>query len=104
MTDPQPHNLFARGDTIFGVCEAIGQDFGFNPNWLRVAFAVPLLYSPVVAIASYAGIGAIVAISRVVFPRKVSDSLVPAEEAPSSEVSAPVTRGEITEVAYAHAA
>ena len=68
MTDAQPSNIFARSDTFFGVCEAIGQDFGFNPNWLRVAFAVPLIYSPVVAIAAYVAIGVIVAASRFLFP------------------------------------
>ena len=28
-----------RAHTIFGVCEAIGEDFGFNPVFLRVPFA-----------------------------------------------------------------
>jgi phage shock protein PspC (stress-responsive transcriptional regulator) len=28
-----------RSHTILGVCEAIGEDFGFNPVFLRVPFA-----------------------------------------------------------------
>ena len=33
-------NLFTSDDTLFGVCEALGQDFGFNPIYLRVTLAV----------------------------------------------------------------
>src|SRR3546814_1952448 len=29
-------NLFRRKDTFFGICEAVGRDFGFNPLWLRL--------------------------------------------------------------------
>ena len=28
-----------RAHTILGVCEAIGEDFGFNPAWLRIPLA-----------------------------------------------------------------
>ena len=42
MTAPaQTTNLLLRNDTILGVCEALGQDFGINPTWLRVAFCRP---------------------------------------------------------------
>jgi hypothetical protein len=43
---PNQTNLMLRNDTILGVCEAIGQDFGINPNWLRVAFCVPIYWNP----------------------------------------------------------
>ena len=59
----QPNLLF-RNDTIFGVCEAIGQDFGFNPNWLRVALASLIYFAPVAVIAIYFGLGALVALTR----------------------------------------
>ncbi len=36
-----------RNDTILGVCEALGQDFGFNPTWLRLAFIAPIFFAPV---------------------------------------------------------
>ena len=42
-----------RSHTILGVCEAIGEDFGFNPTWLRVPFAATVLISPMMAIGAY---------------------------------------------------
>lgn len=53
-----------RNDTILGVCEAIGQDFGFNPLWLRLAFIAPLFFAPMATVMSYLGLGAIVAATR----------------------------------------
>ena len=41
-----------RSHTILGVCEAIGEDFGFNPVLLRVPFAATVLWSPRWAIAA----------------------------------------------------
>ena len=61
-------SLFTRDDTFFGVCEAIGQDFGFNANILRVAFGVLLLWNPLVVIGTYLGLGVIVAASRWLYP------------------------------------
>jgi phage shock protein C len=57
-----------RSDTFFGICEAIGQDLGFNPNWLRFFFAVLLLWNPEVTLAAYFGLGAVVAATRFFFP------------------------------------
>ena len=57
-----------RGDTFLGVCEAIGRDFGFSPNWLRVAFAVVFLASPAIVVGTYLALGVIVAISRYLAP------------------------------------
>jgi len=61
-------SVFARDDTFFGVCQALGEDFGFNPTYLRVALCIPLLYAPVTVIAAYAIAGVVVALSRVLFP------------------------------------
>ncbi|WP_374526583.1 PspC domain-containing protein [Sphingopyxis sp.] len=63
-------NLFRRRDTFFGICEAVGQDFGFNPLWLRLAFIAPLFFMPVQTFAAYFALGAIVLLSRLLFPRK----------------------------------
>lgn len=63
-TDKREPALPFRGDTILGVCEATGQELGFNPNWLRVAFAALLLLSPVLILAVYLGLGVVVAIAR----------------------------------------
>ena len=60
--------IFARDDTMFGVCEAIGEDFGFNPNILRILFGVGLLWGPVTAIGLYAGCALLVAASRWLVP------------------------------------
>jgi len=62
MTNQTPLPL--RNDTILGVCEAIGQDFGFNPLWLRLAFIAPLFFAPYVAVGAYFCLGLIVATTR----------------------------------------
>ena len=38
-----------RSHTILGVCEAIGEDFGFNPTFLRVPLAAMVLVISFVA-------------------------------------------------------
>lgn len=63
-------NLFRRHDTFFGICEAVGQDFGFNPLWLRLAFVAPLFFFPVQTFAGYFGLGIVVLASRLLFPAK----------------------------------
>ena len=78
MTNQTPLPL--RNDTILGVCEAIGQDFGFNPLWLRLAFVVPVFISPMYAISAYLLLGAIVAATRHFAPNKpASDQIVDAK-------------------------
>ncbi len=58
-----------RSHTILGVCEAIGEDFGFNPVFLRVPLAASVIVSPTWAIATYFLLGAIVLVSRWLFPK-----------------------------------
>jgi phage shock protein PspC (stress-responsive transcriptional regulator) len=53
-----------RSDTILGVCEAIGQDFGFKPLYLRLAFIAPLFVAPAATVAAYLAIGAVVGTTR----------------------------------------
>ena len=62
-----------RDDTIFGVCQALGEDFGFNPNWPRAALGVGLLFAPVATLIGYGVAGLIVGIARWIAP----DPLVP---------------------------
>jgi phage shock protein C len=57
-----------RSDTFLGVCEAIGHDFGFNPNWLRIAFAPLIIMSPLTAMGAYLALGCVVAVARWLFP------------------------------------
>lgn len=57
-------SIIARDDTLLGVCFALGQDFGFDPLYLRILFAMVLFWSPAAAFGGYAVLGAIVAFSR----------------------------------------
>ena len=69
----QTTNLLLRNDTIFGVCEALGQDFGINPTWLRVAFCLPVFWNPLLVIGAYCALGVLVAALRFTLPdRKVA--------------------------------
>jgi phage shock protein PspC (stress-responsive transcriptional regulator) len=61
-------NVFTRDDTFFGVCQAIGDDFGFSPQWLRIAFALAIFWNPFAAVAAYAGLGALVLATRWLVP------------------------------------
>jgi phage shock protein C len=62
MTNPTPLPL--RNDTILGVCEAIGRDFGFNPLWLRLAFIAPIFFMPTATIAAYLGLSVVVGLTN----------------------------------------
>ena len=68
-TQQSPVALPLRAHTILGVCEAIGEDFGFNPVFLRVPFAAAVLWSPTLTFATYFLLGAAVLASRLLFPR-----------------------------------
>jgi phage shock protein PspC (stress-responsive transcriptional regulator) len=68
--DNNTTNLFQRRDTFFGICEAVGQDFGFNPLWLRLAFVAPLFFFPVQTFVGYFALGLVVLASRLIFPAK----------------------------------
>jgi phage shock protein C len=73
-----------RSHTILGVCEAIGEDFHFNPVFLRVILAAGVLYSPLLAIGAYFGLGAVVLVSRLLFPNEQQPASA-SEEAPSND-------------------
>lgn len=57
-----------RRDTFFGVCQAIGDDFHIPANLIRIAFAGLFFWNMVIGIAAYFGIGAVVALSRWLYP------------------------------------
>ena len=67
MSSSSSH-LFDRPDTFFGVCEGLGQDLGFNANYLRVLLGVAVLWNPIVVISAYVLLGAIVALARWCYP------------------------------------
>lgn len=62
-------NLVLRYDTLLGVCEGIGQEFGFNPNFLRVPFAAGILWNPLAIIGIYLGLGVALALARWIYPK-----------------------------------
>ena len=76
VTTPMPADatvpLPMRAHTILGVCEAIGEDFGFNPNWLRIPLASTVIFSPLLTFSAYFALGAVVLVSRMVAPAKVA--------------------------------
>jgi phage shock protein C len=65
--EPEPA-LPWRSDTMLGVCEALGQDLGFNANYLRIALASLVLWDLYAAIGIYLGLGVVVAVSRWLAP------------------------------------
>jgi len=79
-TQQNPVALPLRSHTILGVCEAIGEDFGFDPMWLRVPLAASVLFSIKYAIAGYLLLGVLVLASRLIFPQ-------PKAEAPATAVN-----------------
>ncbi|WP_293645526.1 PspC domain-containing protein [Sphingopyxis sp. RIFCSPHIGHO2_12_FULL_65_19] len=96
--DTETTNLFRRRDTFFGICEAVGQDFGFNPLYLRLAFIAPLFFFPVQSFAAYFGLGIVVLASRLIFPAKAT---APAQPALSATESAEPQREKAEELALA---
>src|SRR5258708_6176301 len=79
-----------KAHTILGVCEAIGEDFGFNPVLLRIPFAAAVLWSPTITLATYFALGAVVLVSRLLAPPR-------AVAAPSAQPS----RSDIAKVSRA---
>jgi phage shock protein C len=71
-----------RSHTIFGVCEGIAEDFGFNPVFLRVPLAAIVLWNPLIAIATYLALGVVVLASRLLFPKPKETDVAAAQEAP----------------------
>ena len=65
---PVRQSLIARPHTVLGVCEGIGEDLGFNPLWLRIAFAAGIFFAPVFVVGLYFALGLVVAGSRWAFP------------------------------------
>lgn len=68
MRNAQPNVFLGRDDTFFGVCEALGEDLRINANLLRLGFALATFFSPLGAIAAYAGAGLLVALTRLIAP------------------------------------
>jgi phage shock protein PspC (stress-responsive transcriptional regulator) len=106
MQTYQP-SLFARNDTLLGVCEAIGEDLGFNPNYLRVALAVGVFFSLAASVGVYLAMGAVVLATRLLHraPRKLASqpvaAPVEAEAAPAITLVAARNDAELVPMAAA---
>ena len=74
-----------RSHTILGVCEALGEDFGFNPIFLRVPLAASVLYSVTWAVGAYLALGLVVLASRLLFPASKRQTVQARLEAPTGE-------------------
>ena len=71
-----------RAHTILGICEAIGEDFGFNPAFLRIPLAASVIVSPLWAFGTYFALGAIVLVSRLLFPQAKASASVAGDGRP----------------------
>ena len=76
----KPTPLPLRGDTFLGVCEAMGQDTRIPADLFRIAFAALFFWSMGLALAVYLGLGAVIAVSRWLFPTTRTVASAPAQE------------------------
>ncbi len=79
MQTVQP-SLFARDDTFLGVCLGLGEDFGFDPLYLRLALTLLLFFYPAPTMAGYLAAGLLVLVTRLLIPNPR-----PAAEQPAAE-------------------
>ena len=91
MTAQANTNLILRNDTILGVCEAIGQDFGFNPTWLRIAFCLPVFWNPAAVVVAYMVLGLVVAGTRFAFPDRYAQAAAAPAQLAAVETTATET-------------
>ena len=67
-------------DSLFGICQAAGEDLHISPFFLRVGLIALLFFGPSLAIGAYVGLGVLVAASRLLFPKpraaKVAEPVV----------------------------
>lgn len=71
--------IFDRPETIFGVCEALGDDFGISAHWFRAALFVLVIVWPVATLAAYLGLAVVILATRLAFP----DVRAPVVEVPA---------------------
>lgn len=93
MTSPS-EPLRTKKDNLLGICNALGEDFGFNPLWLRLALGAAFVIQPVNVVIGYLALGLVVLMSRLAFPEgkgSMHDLREESVELPAQETtSAPV--------------
>jgi phage shock protein PspC (stress-responsive transcriptional regulator) len=61
-------------DSLFGICQSVGEHLGFNPLYLRLSLFVVMLFNPVAMACAYAALGMVVGLSHVIFPKSRENS------------------------------
>ncbi len=72
-------------DSLFGVCQSIGEHVGFNPLYLRISLFVLMLFNPIAMACAYAGLGAVVGLSHLIFPKPEENPWTAGAEEPQFE-------------------
>ncbi|OHT19223.1 MULTISPECIES: hypothetical protein [Edaphosphingomonas] len=103
MQADQP-SLFRRPDTMLGICEALGEDLGFNPIVLRIALGSLVLWNPKIAIGAYLALGVLVLLSRLIFPARRVAADAGVDKAMAVETAAPAAINDAPAVEMAEAA
>lgn len=83
----QQPNPLTRSDTLLGVCQAIGEDVGVNPTFLRVGFGVMLFWNMGAAVAAYLAIGLVVLTVRLSMPARAAAPVAGLPVADNDEVA-----------------
>lgn len=58
----------AQKDNLFGICAALGEDFGFDPLYLRIALGAGILWNPLAMLGGYLALGVLVLATRLLVP------------------------------------
>ena len=72
-------------DSLFGICQSIGEHVGFNPLYLRLSLFVLMLFNPIAMACAYAGLGAVVGLSHLIFPKPEENPWKAVAEEPQFE-------------------
>ncbi|WP_420136382.1 PspC domain-containing protein [Sphingomonas sp.] len=62
-------------DNLLGICHALGETFGFNPLYLRLALLLPLVLAPQVTLIAYGAAGVAVLASKLLVRNRTKRSL-----------------------------
>lgn len=84
-------SLFAREDTLLGVCEGLGEELRVEPIYFRIACALALFWNPIATVVGYLAIGIVFALFRWAFPlhRPVIDTRAAPLEADNDDAVVP---------------
>ena len=74
-----------RPDSLFGICQAVGDALGFNAFFLRIGLIGILFFSPALMVGAYLGLGLVVGASHLLFPKPEQSEPRTADQAASFE-------------------